>query len=261
MSDNRLGPLLGAGKEAEVYAWGDDGRRVAKLYKSGRPKQTAFREAATTALVESRGLPCPRVWGVEPVGDRWAVIMDRAPGEVLLAAMRRETGRREAHLSIMARLHGAIHERRGVPLLPLRQRLVRDIRRAQALDDGQRTKLLAALAAMPEGDALCHGDFHPMNIIGPPGGEVVLDWVDAVVGDPAADVCRSYLLIRTFEPAMAEAYTSAYVATRQVDRAAIFAWLPFVAAARLAEGVPQEEAALLALVGAAGFAAASPHGG
>jgi aminoglycoside phosphotransferase (APT) family kinase protein len=78
----------------------------------------------------------------------------------------------------------------------------------------------------------------------------VLDWVDAALGDPAADVCRSSVLIRSVSAELAEAYVEAYVAMTDMDRARIEAWLPIVAGARLAEGVPHEAEALLALAAA-----------
>ena len=53
-------------------------------------------------------------------------------------------------------------------------------------------------------------------------------------------------------PDLAEAYAGAYAAAAGSGRDDIMAWLPVVAAARLAEGVPGAEAALLALVDAPG---------
>src|ERR1700722_8772721 len=65
MSNAPLGRLLGAGKEAGVFEYG---AMVVKLYKTTAPKRSAFREASTLALVESFGLPAPRVHGVRQFG-------------------------------------------------------------------------------------------------------------------------------------------------------------------------------------------------
>jgi aminoglycoside phosphotransferase (APT) family kinase protein len=109
------------------------------------------------------------------------------------------------------------------------------------LSERRRRTLLAELAAMPDGDRLCHGDFHPYNIMGPPGHEVLVDWLDASRGDPAADACRSYVLLRPVVPEIASAYVDAYSQASGQSRDAILNWLPFVAAARLAEGVPETD--------------------
>ncbi|MGK9230490.1 hypothetical protein KXS07_02255 [Inquilinus limosus] len=49
-------------------------------------------------------------------------------------------------------------------------------------------------------------------------------------------------------PDLAAAYIDAYAAASGESRDRILAWLPFVAAARMAEGVPDQAEALLAMV-------------
>jgi RIO-like serine/threonine protein kinase len=244
--DLRLGPLIGSGKEAEVL---DAGDRVVKLYRKTAmaPKRAAFREASILALVESLGLPVPSVHAVGQVDGRWGIAMTRAEGPSLADAIRRRPAEVPAGLDRMARLQIAIHSHPGTHLGNLKARLAANI--AGMPDEALRRRLLHGLAALPEGDRLCHGDFHPWNILGPPGREVVVDWLDACTGDPAADVCRSYVLIRPVAPDLATAYVEAYAAAAGESRDRILAWLPFVAAARLAEGVPDEDEALLAMAG------------
>jgi hypothetical protein len=48
-------------------------------------------------------------------------------------------------------------------------------------------------------------------------------------------------------PAIAAAYIDAYVSMSDVSRERIEQWLPFVAAARLAENAPNEADALIAM--------------
>jgi aminoglycoside phosphotransferase (APT) family kinase protein len=91
---------------------------------------------------------------------------------------------------------------------------------------------------MPEGDRLCHGDFHPINVLGEISRPVVIDWPDACRGDPAADVCRSYLLLKLHAEGIADAYLDTYC--RISNGQNILDWLPYVAAARLAEDVAGE---------------------
>jgi aminoglycoside phosphotransferase (APT) family kinase protein len=245
--DPRLGGLLGSGKEAEVYEYGD---RVAKLYKPHALKRSAFREAAILAFVESLGLPAPNVHGVRSFEGRWAVLMDRANGLLFAHVMRHDPAAIPAHLKAMAALHVRVHAEPAAQLASLNAKLAANIARATALGDALRDTLLKRLAAMPDGGRLCHGDFHPENIVGPIGRETILDWLDASRGDPAADVCRTYVLIKPVSEELASAYVEAYVAFGKVRRDEIMNWLPFVAAARLAEGVPDEVEGLMAMAGA-----------
>jgi thiamine kinase-like enzyme len=128
---------------------------------------------------------------------------------------------------------------------PGQLQLAANISQAKMLGETRQRSLLNGLAALPDGDRLCHYDFHPLNILGPLGREVLIDWPNASQGDPAADICRSYVLIRAFAPDMASAYVDAHVAVSSDSRAKILGWLPFVAAARLTEGVPNEVDALM----------------
>ena len=59
----------------------------------------------------------------------------------------------------MAALHRRINGAPGTGLPALKARLAHNIGRAAR--EGVRGRLLDGLAAMPEGDRLCHGDFHP----------------------------------------------------------------------------------------------------
>jgi aminoglycoside phosphotransferase len=236
------GALLGAGKEARVHAWGD---RAIKLYNAGGSKHRPFREAAILAFAESLGLPVPAVHEVTQIDGRWAIVMDRIGGRSLADTMRRDPQTLSDHLARMATLHRSVHAQDATPLGGLRQRLVANIRTAPGLGNGDRRRLLTGLRGLPDGDRLCHGDFHPGNILGDPQHPTIVDWLDATRGDPLADVCRSYVLMQPVAPDLAWAYVAAYCAAAGCAREDVQRWLPFVAAARLAENVPDQTDALL----------------
>ena len=77
----------------------------------------------------------------------------------------------------------------------------------------------------------------------------MVDWTSASRGEPAADVCRSYVLMKPSMPELATAYVDAYVRLGDSTSERIFMWLPVVAAARLAENVPDEVDGLMAMIG------------
>ena len=116
------------------------------------------------------------------------------------------------------------------------------------LDGLRKQILLNGLKDMPDGDRLCHGDFHPMNVLGEASQPMVIDWPNACRGDPAGDVCRSYLILKLHADEVAEPYLDAYCRAAGVPPHAILNWLAYVAAARLAEDVPGEQHRLLELV-------------
>jgi hypothetical protein len=203
---------------------------------------TNWRSCAPLPALGSR----PRPRDVIALEGRWGVVMERIDAPVLGAALS-DKGKWQEVLALMLDLQRRIHAAHVPGLGPLKSRLAERIGRAAHLTEIVRQDLLARLAAMPDGDRVCHGDFQPFNILGRGDGARVVDWLDATSGAPAADVCRTYVLARTFSEELAASYVTAYAGASGMDDAAIYAWLPFVAAARLVENVPEEQPALLAM--------------
>jgi hypothetical protein len=254
MSDT-VGRLLAAGNVAEVFEWDS---RVVKLYRSRVAKPAAFREAAIHAAVEEMGIPVPAVWGVQQIGSRWGVVFDRVREASFAEQMQEDPLAVRRYVEKLAQLHTFIHSHTAPQLGSLKIRLATSIARTELLDEPRKQLLLGGLAAMPEGDRLCHGDFHPINVLGDVSRPVVIDWPDACRGDPAADVCRSYLLLKLRAEEIAEPYLEAYCridnapessrTINTVTRQKTLDWLPYVAAARLAENVPDDYDRLLKIV-------------
>jgi aminoglycoside phosphotransferase (APT) family kinase protein len=131
----------------------------------------------------------------------------------------------------------------------------RKLNRADALPTSLKTALLSSLQSLPEGDRVCHGDFHPANVLMEGDDATVIDWIDASRGEPLADVARTSvillgaatssqianpvfkLLVRTFH----SAYLKQYFQLRPNGEEEYLRWLPIVAGARLSEGIQELE--------------------
>jgi Ser/Thr protein kinase RdoA (MazF antagonist) len=240
-----IGSLLAAGERAEVFEWGS---RVVKLYRSTGSKWVTFREAAIHAAVEALGLPVPTVWSVQQIDGRWGIVFDRVSGASFAEQMRCDVADIPRHLQILAHLHMRIHAHPANQFSSLKVWLATSIAPTMLLDEPRKQILLSGLRDMPDGDCLCHGDFHPMNVLGEGSQPIVIDWPNACRGDPVGDVCRSYLILKLHADEVAGPYVEAYCRVSGVRRQTILEWLPYVAAARLAEDVPGEQHRLLELV-------------
>jgi hypothetical protein len=239
-----LGEPIGAGKEAEVYLYRPGW--VVKLTRWRRDHAPARREDAILRALERTGL-APAPGGVVEIAGRWGVVMEHVGAPVLAERLAAPGGVEEV-LEVMLALHRRVHEWAAPSGLPkLKERLTRNIEGTRLLDEATRRRLLDMIPALADGDRLCHGDFHPYNILGTGADARIVDWLDASAADPAADVCRTFVLIGSVQPALAERYVDAYCSAAGLDRTAVHAWLPVVAAARLAEKVPDETERLLAL--------------
>jgi aminoglycoside phosphotransferase (APT) family kinase protein len=59
-----------------------------------------------------------------------------------------------------------------------------------------RERVLSLLRVLPDGDRLCHLDFHPPNVITDGTKLTVIDWPGACRGDPLVDVAATVVILR-----------------------------------------------------------------
>lgn len=262
MVDSRIGPLVGQGRTADVFAWEED--RVVKLFHTDFAEY-APREMLATQAVYDAGVPVPAVEGSVEVEGRRGIVFERVEGRSMLETIASRPWELVRMARLLAELHAEMHACQAAGLPSRRQMLEDRIREAAALPPPVRDAVLEVLRGLPDSDAVCHGDFHPDNIIMSARGAVIIDWMDATRGDPLADVSRTWLLFRkaslpasvgTIQRWLASAtrgwlwsvYLRRYRQLRPCSKQELVAWQLPTAAARLAEGIPEERALLLAFV-------------
>lgn len=248
---------IALGRTAEIYAWGD-GQVLKLFYDWVSPVDVRF-EAEQTRRALAAGQRVPAVKDEVQIDGRPGLVLERVDGESLFQVMTSQPWRFGKAARLLAVQHVQMHALSGLGLPRQKERLRRKLLRAGALDEPLQQKLLAELERLPDGEALCHGDFHPYNIQMSADGPVVIDWIDASCGHPLADVARSLLVMSLGEPTsrasklvlglissgFRKTYLKHYLQLSGYDEAQVRAWLPVIAAARLSENVPGEQGALL----------------
>lgn len=246
-----IGSLLASGNTADVFAWGDN--RVVKLYKPAPwAKRVAFREAANQAAVEAMGIPVPAVYGVVEYSDRWGVVSDRVQGTSFAQRMLADPTLVTGHVEALIDLQLRLQQTTASFFAGVKQRLANHIGHAPHLDPDRKNALIAGLRAMPDGDQLCHFDFHPMDVLGTMSSPVVIDWCDACRGTPLADSCRSHMLLEIHAEPFAASYLERYCRVNQCSADELMAWRPYMLAAKLIE-TPAEAPRLLRLLAVTGW--------
>jgi aminoglycoside phosphotransferase (APT) family kinase protein len=252
---------LATGRTAEIYPW--EPGQVLKLFRAGWDDAAAQAEAQRARAIHAAGLPAPAVFGVVELDGRVGIVYERISGISQTEALKRQPWTLFRVARQLAELHLAIHSR-TVPELPsLKERLANRIQGLAGMPEDVQGQLLGLLANLPDGLALCHGDFHPENLFLTARGAVILDWMDAARGHPLADVARSSLLMRhavippeypgrrlieVVRGAIHSRYLRHYFAESPHPRRDLQSWLTVVAAARMAEDIPGELESLIALV-------------
>ena len=191
--DGRI--LLAQGREAEVFLQADG--TVLKLMRNPDWDELVRREATALNVVRASGHGGLKVYGIVTVGGRPGLVVDRITGTDLLTALGARPWLVYRTGTVMARTHAAMHECVAPDSLPgLREELRIRIESAPDLAVELASYALGVLEGLPNGDRLCHGDFHPGNILGPWRQPVVIDWGGVTRGDPDADVARTLLVLR-----------------------------------------------------------------
>ncbi len=260
---SELGPLLARGRTADIHAFGRDA--VIKVLRSGFRDELIQIEADKTRAAADLGAPAPRVLDVTAVADRPALIVERVDGDSMLSRLLN----RPQQLVRLARLQADLHAHLAsvhTEMFPsLTGRLTERIGKVANLSKDLKQRLLNELIGLPNEDRLCHGDFHPDNIILGARGPVVIDWLDATSGPAVADAARSQLILSLADPPRVQSllrraslasmrtffrrtYLARYRGQTGINASSFAAWMPIVAAGRLAEGVDGEARQLIAMI-------------
>ncbi len=247
---------LAEGREAEVYLR-DDGY-VVKVMRSVGQAQRVEREAVALQALAGHGHLAPTFKEITTLEGRPALVSERVNGADFLTLLSKKPWLVLGVASSMGRAHAAMHTHEAPTALPeLHEELAGRIEAAKDLPLHLAGEALDRLRTLPSGDRLCHGDFHPANMLGTLKSPVIIDWGDASRGAPAADVARTLLLLRMGElPANTSApmraltaigrglltsrYQSVYRRQSGEHLARLDDWVFVRAAARFYEGIEVE---------------------
>lgn len=255
--------LLGQGRAADIYRWDDN--QIVKLFHTGWSLSAVEQEARISRIVQETGLPVPACSGLIEIDGRHGILFERIDGPTMLRQLGARPWTAISLLSTFADLHARMHAQTvAIGELPSqRKRLTLQIQQAAPLPAEWMAAALDALNHLPDGACLCHGDYHPDNVLMSAHGPIIIDWSEATAGNPLADVARTTLLLRMGAPppggmspllfgrarAIAQAtYLRRYRKRAPALRAELAAWRLPIAAARLAEGIPEEQQQLLTLI-------------
>ena len=183
--------VIGIGNTAEAYLLEDD--KILKLFYTGYPKEAVEREYYNAKVIEDLGFAKPKAHNLIEQDKRNGIIYDRIEGESLLQWVLKSSNI-EACAEHMAKLHKSILSNRISGVQSYKDFLKFHIEMAKRLSLNEREKALELLDKLPEGDTLCHGDFHPGNIL-MSEAPTVIDFMNICRGNYLYDIARTVFLI------------------------------------------------------------------
>ncbi len=205
---------------------------VLKIFGPSYKVSAILNEAMNEARAAETGLPVAKVLEVLKLRDHWCIRREFIEGKTLAEAINSDRKNLTKYLKEFVAIQCAIFRKTSERMGNLNDKLDSQIS-ASPLPKETRYDLHMKLQSMPRGKALCHGDFNPSNVIITPKGDWrVIDWSHVRLGDPLADVARTYLLFwLSGHVAAAEKYMTLACDALKAKVPDVQKWLPIVAAA------------------------------
>ncbi|WP_425447330.1 aminoglycoside phosphotransferase family protein [Dethiothermospora halolimnae] len=196
----KYGKVIGIGNTATIYELEKD--RVLKLFDKGYPKEAIEKEFHNAMVIRKMNFAKPKAYEIITSEEKIGIIYDRVEGESLLDWVMK-TNDVEKCVTYMAKLHKKIlqNSTRNVP--DYKKFLKFHTRNALSVSLNKRKEVLEMINKLPDGNVLCHGDFHPGNIIISNGHGTVIDFMNVCHGDFLYDIARTVFLIE-YTPVPAE---------------------------------------------------------
>ena len=223
-----------------------DKNTVLKIFGPSYKVSAILNEAMNEARAAETGLPVAKVIEVLKLRDHWCIRREWVEGRTLADVMAADKKNLMKYLREFVAIQCEIFSKTSERMGNLADKLDKQIS-ASPLPKETRYDLHMKLQSFARGKALCHGDFNPTNVIITPEGEWrVIDWSHVRLGDPLADVARTYLLFwLAGYVAAAEKYMTLACDALKAKVADVQKWLPVVAAAESAKEQSKKNSELL----------------
>ncbi len=185
-----IGALLGVGNTADVFEWEDN--KVLKLFHEGYPDGAVNMEFNNAMAIRDLEFLKPKAHGLTTYDGRKGIIYDRVEGESLQDWVLR-TGNLSLCAEYMAKIHKDMINTEVYNVPDYKDFLRHHV--PNTLSDEQKDKLLRMIDCLADGNTLCHGDFHPGNILISEDRLFIIDFMNVCHGTYLYDIARTVFLV------------------------------------------------------------------
>ena len=257
-----IGPKIGAGRTAEIFEFGPG--RILKLFRADWTEAQAKIEYENTLCADQAGLPVPKAFEMGMYEGRPGIVLERLEGQPLTDLLLAKPWKVKWGARLLAELHARVHGSRS-DLLPRLKDVVEGlVSDSKDVDQHVNASALEMLRNLAYDDTICHGDFHPDNILVGPAGIHIIDWANATAGSRVYDFARTLIVlrigipeetggwrriaIRGLQTRFARIYAAEYRSLMDVGCKEFAQWTSIAVAVRLAEGIEAERKVLMTML-------------
>lgn len=196
-ADGRLGKLVAKGLTAEVFEW--PGGRLVKLFFAAVTREDVEREFTVTNGVRAAGVAAPTAHEIVELDGRLGIVFERLEGRTMYREVEARPWKLFWAAHLLGKMHAELHQHRAPDGFPRQRAQIDNWISIAAISEEERAAVKQSYANLPDGECICHGDFHPENIFLTPKGPMIIDWTTATAGSVAADVARTSALFEQAE--------------------------------------------------------------
>lgn len=185
--------IVGVGNTATVYEW--ENGKVLKLFYSHYSKEIIEKEFMNAKATWDMNFNKPLAYEMIQIDNRFGIVYDKVEGESLLD-IALQTYDIKKCAEYMADIHKTILKNEISGVDNYKDFLRYFIENSKAIDSYTRQETLGVLSNLEDGHTLCHGDFHPGNILISNGKATVIDFMNICSGPYLYDVARTVYLVQ-----------------------------------------------------------------
>lgn len=179
---------LAEGNTAEIFQL--DNNRILKLFKSGYSKESMLHEYYNHQVVSGLLDSAPKLYEMVEENGRFGYIMEQIKGTNLAKRLFNEVTFTDAMEQFIC-LHKEWNKEAPAEVISYK-----DWMKALVGNRESASELLENISCLPEGNTLCHGDFHPYNILVTDENKVVvIDFANVCRAPKEYDIARTYFLM------------------------------------------------------------------
>lgn len=194
-----LGNSIAIGRSAEISEYGPN--KILKLFLREVPTSEIDTEYSNSVIAFSTGATSMKCHEKVKIGDRKGLVFDRLDGISLTKLPDKKPLTFFSLSKILADLHLDLHNKKTKKMKDIRSEAIKTLSREPISFLSKEEKKIAKqlLGSLPEGSSILHLDFHPENVVVTKDSFVIIDWMTALRGDPAADVASTVFLFQDAE--------------------------------------------------------------
>lgn len=198
---NKKRHKIAEGNTAEIFEINE--KKILKLFKTGYSKNVVLHEYDNHYMVSKVMANIPELFEFIEENQRFGFIMEKIQGKSLASLMLADHTF-EQTMDTFTTLHKNWLMKTTDCAVPYTEWMLHKLNGKTNGDD-----LTEKIKNLPSGNSLCHGDFHPYNIISTSENDfVIIDFANICKAPKEYDVARTYFILKNaaIERTVAELY-------------------------------------------------------